>query len=94
MSAEPSAPLIFISHRSCDAEIARELQRVLSEEFLGFPRFFNASDHVSLEPGMAWFDSIVDALRGCSVLVAILSPAALASPWVNFEAGAAWFEGL
>jgi TIR domain len=40
-----------------------------------------------------WFDSIVNALRECTVLLVILSPAALASPWVNFGSGAAWIQG-
>jgi TIR domain len=93
MSVQPSAPLIFVSHKASDADVARELQRALDTEFLGHPRFFNSSDHESVQPGIAWFDSIVDALRECAVLLVILSPAALASAWVNFEAGAAWIKG-
>lgn len=92
MSTLSSAPLIFVSHKTCDADIARELQSALDQEFLGLPRFFNASDQESLQPGTAWFDSIVEALRSCAVLLAILSPTALASPWVNFESGAAWLQ--
>jgi TIR domain-containing protein len=85
-------PLIFISHKVSDAAIAGELQSALDKEFLSYPRFFNASDDESLQPGTAWFDSIVNALRDCSVLLAVLSPAALASPWVHFESGAAWLQ--
>jgi hypothetical protein len=62
MPDQSSAPLIFVSHKACDGEIARELQRALDDEFLGHPRFFNSSDQVSLQPGSAWFDSIVEAL--------------------------------
>jgi hypothetical protein len=51
MQTQPSAPLIFISHKTCDADLTRELQSALDKEFLGHPRFFNASDHESLQPG-------------------------------------------
>jgi hypothetical protein len=94
MTTSPSlAPVIFVSHKSCDANVARELQQALDDEFLGYPTFFNASDHDSLQPGTAWFESIVEALRNTSVQLVILSPKALESPWVNFEAGAAWIQG-
>lgn len=94
MPTLPSKPLIFISHRVSDADVAAELQRILDEEFLGLPAFFNASDEHSLEPGTAWFESIVAALRGCNVLLAVLSSAALSSPWVHFESGAAWLRDV
>lgn len=92
MSPHADAPLIFISHQHVDHRVAELLQSSLSRTFLEFPRFFNASDSASLEPGSDWFDAIVTALKECSVLLALLSPTSQDRPWVNFESGAAWIN--
>lgn len=86
-------PLIFISHRVFDGEVARLLQVLMQSSFLGLPRFFNVSDYATVRPGDDWFTSIVGALKECDVLLALLSPAGRDSPWVNFESGAAWIRG-
>jgi hypothetical protein len=88
-----SRPAIFISHRESDAEIARILQQAMEGAFLRLPRFFNASDDISLQPGDSWFSTLMSALKKCDVLLALLSPAGRDSPWVNFESGAAWLRG-
>lgn len=90
---EARHPLIFISHRVFDREVARLLQELMQNSFLGLPSFFNVSDDQTLGPGDDWFPRIMAALSECDVLLALLSPAGRDSPWVNFESGAAWAHG-
>jgi hypothetical protein len=85
-------PMIFLSHVSADGELTRLLQSDLDSRFLGALSFFNTSNR-SIHPGEHWFSVILDRLKKCDVLLAIMSPAGLRSPWVNFEAGAAWLRG-
>lgn len=86
-------PLIFISHVSEEGEAARVLQADLDDRFIGSVRFFNTSSSDSLQPGESWLESTMRRLKESRIVLPILSPAALRSPWVNFEAGGGWTNG-
>ena len=85
--------LIFISHASADAEVTRLLQQDLDERFLGAVRIFNTSSRDSLKVGEQWLTTIMTNLKDSRIILPILSPSALRSPWVNFETGGAWLNG-
>jgi hypothetical protein len=87
------SPLVFISHISADSEAVRTLQADLDRRFIGSVRFFNSSDGDSLQAGDSWLQRIIASLRESRIVLPILSPAALVSPWVNLETGGAWVNG-
>jgi formylglycine-generating enzyme len=75
---------VFISHAKEDAEFARQLAADLREE--GW-RVWIAPD--SIRPGEKWVEAINRGLETSGVFVVALTPAAVASRWVNFETNAA-----
>jgi hypothetical protein len=83
-------PLVFISHVAEDGEATRILQNDLARRFIDAVEFFNTSNRDSLKPGESWLEKITGMLRKSSMILPILSPAALRSPWVNFETGGGW----
>lgn len=87
-------PLIFISHVSADGAAASRLQEYLDETFLGAVALFNTSSRSTLAPGDEWLTRIFGALGRTSLLLPILTPRSIKSPWVNFESGAAWLRGV
>lgn len=86
-------PLVFISHVHQDGDAALALQKWLDDRFDGGLRFFNTSDRHALQLGSKWLEGIESALSSATALLAMLTPAGLQSPWVNFETGAAWLRG-
>lgn len=86
-------PLIFVSHVSADAEATRMLQADLDERFIGSVQFFNTSSREALRAGESWLETIMKRLKESRIILPVLSPAALRSPWVNFETGGAWVNG-
>jgi hypothetical protein len=83
---------LFVSHSSADAELARGLQQELDRWFLGTVECFNSSESGSLAPGEPWLEEIESNLSSADALIALMTPAGLRSPWVNFEAGAVWLR--
>lgn len=75
---------VFLSHTSHDKEWASEFASALRDE--GVSAWFDATD---LQLGERWQDVIQDALRESCILVVIISPKSLKSPWLFFELGAA-----
>jgi len=83
---------VFISHVMEDAAVAARLKRKMTEDFLGQLTVFLSSDTESIAAGEEWLSSVSEALRNSSIFVVLCSPMAIARPWVNFEAGAAWMR--
>ena len=75
---------VFISHATEDADSAHRLARDLEGMGLGV---WIAPE--SIRPGEAWVDAISRGLKECEVMVLLLTPAAVQSPWVNQETSAA-----
>lgn len=71
---------VFLSYAKQDGPFAHELSVALKER--GLEVWFDQS---SLVPGAAVQESIEQAMSESSAIVAILSPAALDSPWTSFE---------
>jgi hypothetical protein len=88
------ATQIFISHITEDAAVAARLKLRMTEDFLGQLTVFLSSDTESIAAGEEWLSSVSGALRNSSIFVVLCSPTAIARPWVNFEAGAAWMREI
>jgi hypothetical protein len=85
------APTVFVSHASVDAQLAIKLKSLL-EEAIGAD-VFCSSDVGAIGGGKKWFDEIMRQLVGARVCVAVLTPKSIYfSPWVAFEAGAAYLR--
>ena len=75
---------IFISHSRADSQFARALSRALTRDGWNV-----VSDLMMMRVGARLTDELERALDSSSWYVVIVSDAALRSPWVNFELGAA-----
>ena len=84
-----SIPRIFISHSSQDndfgSKLAQDLRHVLGDDTAVW---YDISG--GLQVGDAWWRTIVKELTARPVFIVILSPYAVASPWVNDEIDLAW----
>lgn len=79
----------FIHEEQAVASVVQELLRV----HLGNKNVFMASDPWQIFAGEDWLDRMREELLPAKVIVLMLSAQSVARPWVNFEAGAAWFSG-
>src|SRR5207248_92528 len=85
---------VFISHITEEAELALRLKRLLRRHFLGAFDVFDSSDNESLEAGKDWLRDTTKALRSTRIQLILSSAVSIKRPWVNFEAGAAWIQGV
>lgn len=81
-------PVVFISHITEEAGLAKILQSYLKEAFLGFVDIFVSSDGQSIRAGDRWFEKINESLQSAGLAMILCSPASIRRPWINFEAGA------
>lgn len=80
----------FISHESIAKREAVRFKEIL-ERASSDISFFLTSDWYSLESGAPWFTPLVEQLRDCDELLAIITrPEAFHSLWMSFEIGAAF----
>lgn len=88
----PTAPLIFISHDSRDAELAEAFSKLLSSVSAGVLKSFRSSDSKGsqgIEYGSEWYPALMAKLNAASDIVCLLTPRSLDRPWILFEAGVA-----
>lgn len=76
---------IFLSYSSKDNQLALELRNALESKGA---KVFIAEQ--SIPVGEAWKEEIRQAIRCAKLVVLLLTPASVNSPWVIFECGAAW----
>jgi hypothetical protein len=81
---------IFISHAAANRNIARSLADTLEAAREGVTTFL-ASRSGDIRADEDWFGGIERALQEADTYVILLTPESVLRPWVNFEAGAAWF---
>lgn len=82
----PTAPRIFLSHRSDRTVAAQELADALG--LLGFASFVA---HHAITPTREWREEIQKALRSCDLLVAMVTDGFHDSEWTDQEVG--WVLG-
>lgn len=91
ISPHHPAPRIFVSHSHKDndfgIQLVRDLRRQLDDDDAVW---YDAAG--GLSGGDAWWRKIMEELRSRSTFLVILSPDALASPWVNNEIDLAWYQ--
>lgn len=81
---------IFISHATANSRLARTLAGAF--EHLGATTFL-ASRAGDIRADEDWLRGIERALQEADAYIVLLTPESTLRPWVNFEAGAAWFSG-
>lgn len=80
-------PVIFLSHSSRNADVARPLKEVLARHTKGEIEWWLSSDGESIPGGKNWRSEVEQALRECALLFVLLTPIAAQSAWVHYEAG-------
>ena len=80
---------IFISHARANAHLAKALAEAL--ESLG-EKTFLSSRAGDLRGDEDWLRRIEQALQESDAYIILLTPESTLRPWVNFEAGVAWFS--
>jgi hypothetical protein len=88
----PSAPLIFISHDTRDAELAEAFSKLLSSVSAGVLKSFRSSDRKGsqgIEYGVEWYPELMSKLSDASDVVCLLTQNSLDRPWLLYEAGVA-----
>jgi len=81
-------PVVFISHITEEAGLAKILQLYLKNAFLGMVDIFVSSDKQSIQVGERWYDRINESLQSAGLAMVLCSQASIRRPWINFEAGA------
>jgi hypothetical protein len=84
-----SEPLIFLSHSSKDAKLAREIAQQIEANLPGF-KVFASTRPAAIPSGSQWFDFVIDHLDKAVALVVLLTPLSENSLWVGFEFGYFW----
>lgn len=86
--------IVFVSHITEEAPLARLLKSELVQDFLELLDVFVSSDTESIAAGDKWLLSIEKALQRASIQLVLCSPVSVRRPWINFEAGASWMRGI
>ena len=82
---------IFISHIHEDGSVANALRWFISAKVQPqTAEIFVSSSQLQL--GDEWLEKIRISFRSAKIVIALFSPEAVKRPWVNFEAGGAWFS--
>ena len=82
---------VFISFIHEEQELAKAVQTFLEKVVGGEPQVFLSTDTWHIYAGELWLQRIVDELKEARVVILMLSPVSVVRPWVNFEAGGAFF---
>ena len=85
---------IFLSHVSNEGLLALVLKEWIQSIFKGRLRVFVSSDVRSITAGDLLLGSVERALSSAKVLIVLCSPYSVTRPWVNFETGGAWMNGI
>ncbi len=80
---------IFMSHVEEDETIALAIKQYLETVFLNAQVFVAGRD---LTGGEVWIKEIKDKLQSSSIVVSIITPYSIKSPWVLFESGAGFLD--
>ena len=84
--------LVFISHDTRDAKLAKEFSKLLRSVSTGVLKSFRSSDNKGkqgIEYGVDWYPEIMDKLNQATDVVCLLTQHSLDRPWILYEAGVA-----
>jgi TIR domain-containing protein len=85
-------PLVFISHDTRDAELAKAFANLLKSACSARIRTFRSSDSHGTEGialGEEWYARLMEQLQCASHMVCLFTERSLNRPWIFFEAGVA-----
>jgi len=82
---------VFISFIHEEEEVAEAVQTFVGKVLAGKADVFLSSDTRQIYAGELWLERIVVELKQAKVIILMLSPDSVGRPWVNFEAGGAFF---
>ena len=80
---------VFIGHATSDGPLAKRLKDAIVSSVDRRVDVFVSSDLDSIKGGEDWLERILDRLRHCRVVIAIVTPHTVTSPWVHYEVGVA-----
>jgi hypothetical protein len=78
---------VFLSHISCEANLADIVEHHVSRDFIGLADVF-VSTQASILVGSKWLHEVTNALNKANLHVVLASPESVRRKWINFEAGA------
>jgi len=87
-----TAPLVFISHDSRDADLAEAFGKLLKSVSAGMIKTFRSSDKKGsdgIDFGDEWYKRLMAKLQSTSDVVCLFTERSLDRPWILFEAGVA-----
>ncbi len=87
-----SAPLVFVSHDSRDADLAEAFSKLLKSVSAGMIKTFRSSDKKGtdgIDFGDEWYKRLMAKLQSTSDVVCLFTERSLDRPWILFEAGVA-----
>ena len=84
---------IFLSHISCEVNLADIVERHVRADFIGLAEVF-VSTQASILVGSNWLKEVTAALNRANLHVVLASPESVKRKWINFEAGAAHVRGV
>lgn len=80
----------FLSHSVRDKKLAEIIATALKRITLNqISPWYSSDDSGSggLQPGMIWFNAILEKLSNSKAIVAILTPNSISRPWIYYESG-------
>lgn len=86
-----TAPLIFISHDSRDAELAEAFSNLLKSVSSGMLKSFRSSEKGTegIEFGDEWYKRIMSKVESASDVICLFTEQSINRPWILYEAGVA-----
>ena len=85
----PEKHEIFISFIHEERWVAEAVKNLIEKSYKGYGVFM--ANEWEIFAGEDWFQRIRESLDAASIIILMLSKQSVTRPWVNFEAGAAWF---
>lgn len=92
LSRGSTAPLVFISHDTRDADLAEAFSKLLKSVSAGMIKTFRSSDKKAgegIDFGDEWYKRLMERLQSTSDVVCLFTERSLDRPWLLFEAGVA-----
>lgn len=80
-------PIIFISHVTEEKDLAILLKNEIERVTFGMVDVFVSSDGESIQGGDRWFNTIIENLELCDMLICLASEQSISKPWISFELG-------
>lgn len=90
--AGSTAPLVFISHDTRDADLAEAFSKLLKSVSAGMIKTFRSSDKKAgegIDFGDEWYKRLMERLQSTSDVICLFTERSLDRPWLLFEAGVA-----